>query len=530
MKRNSRIGLIVSLCLMLFMVTHVSAFGQLLPVQKKESRKISDTEKKGEKIQLTIDRVVKYLLEQNLDVKKAVLDYKIANSELLRYDSRYDTGLYGKTNYSSARKAPDDPSARFQGSETISNTYEVGASRSFSTGTRIKIAVNSLYQNVKGAEINLGSQGSINLGGEGYQSDVAVSLSQELLKNPFGINDRLNEEMIGNSAEIQKRLVTHYLASLLVEALVGYWNVSVAEQSLETARIGYTSTVSIRDLVERKRYLGLSETEEVLDWNSKVFQSKNTLDIAEKNLYEARLAVVRILNLKSGTAFDIGTIFQTTPPEVSFEQAMKDAFAKRVDIRNQRTVLDNSRLEYRIASNNAYPSMQLNLSAGNKDYSQESYSGTFDDINRQWSVGLEMTYPLGNTEAEVKIRDAVINNRRNEIGLKNLERTVRDEIDMAIRNCGVLFSVYQQTKKSQDFSKKYYYQVLRRFRLGKYDSVQLKLALDSYIGMRQSELKSLVDYNVALLRRDLSRYVIFENYNIDINTIMEREVKKSGNQ
>jgi len=529
MKRYSGIGIFICAGLITCTVVHSSAYGQLLPDPRKDTGGLSVTGKNSERLQLTIDRVVQYLLKQNLDVKKAVLDYKIANSELLRYRSRYDTDLYGKTYYSSSRKAPEDPSARFQGSETISNTYEVGASRNFSTGTRIKLAVNSLYQNVKGAEISLGSQGTINLGGEGYQSEVAVSLSQELLKNPFGINDRLNEEIIGNSSEIQKRLVKHYLASLLVEALVGYWNVSVAEQSLETARIGYKSTVTIRDLVERKRYLGLSEREELLDWNSKVFQSKNNLDIAEKNLYEARLAVIRILNLKSGTDFDIGTIFQTTPPEISFEQAMKDAFAKRVDIRNQRDLLDNSKLEYRIASNSVFPSMQLNLSAGNKDYSRESYDKTFDDLNRQWSVGVEMTYPLGNTDAEVKVRDAVIKNKRNEIELKNLEHTVRDEIDMAIRNCGVYFSVYQQTKKSKNFSKKYYYQVLRRFRLGKYDSVQLKLALDSYIAMRQSELKSLVDYNVALLRRDLSRYVIFENFNIDIDTIMEREIKKNGN-
>ena len=137
MKRNSKIGLLIYAGLITCVVVHSSAFGQLLPVPKKESGGISDTQKNSEKLQLTIDRVVQYLLKQNLDVKKAVLDYKIANSELLRYRSRYDTGLYGKTYYSSSRKAPEDPSARFQGSETISNTYEVGASRNFSTGTRI---------------------------------------------------------------------------------------------------------------------------------------------------------------------------------------------------------------------------------------------------------------------------------------------------------------------------------------------------------------------------------------------------------
>ncbi len=72
-----------------------------------------------------------------------------------------------------------------------------------------------------------------------------------------------------------------------------------------------------------------------------------------------------------------------------------------------------------------------------------------------------------------------------------------------------------------EFSKKYYTQVLKKFKQGRYDAIRLKLSLDNYVNLRQQELKALVDYNIVLLRRDLARNVIFEKYNIDINSILD---------
>jgi hypothetical protein len=100
---------------------------------------------------------------------------------------------------------------------------------------------------------------------------------------------------------LRKRIVKLNLANLLVGALIGYWNVSVAEESLATAKISLGSTTEIRNLVARKLSLGLSDSEELQDWNSKQMQSKNVYDYTEKALYDAKLAVVRTLNLESGT-------------------------------------------------------------------------------------------------------------------------------------------------------------------------------------------------------------------------------------
>jgi hypothetical protein len=64
--------------------------------------------------------------------------------------------------------------------------------------------------------------------------------------------------------------------------------------------------------------------------------------------------------------------------------------------------------------------------------------------------------------------------------------------------------------------------VLAKFKKGKYNSVQLKLAMDSFAQSKMFEIQSLIDYNISLLRRDFSRNAIFENYNIDVDGILKR--------
>jgi len=486
--------------------------------KRQEGKSLSERLKKDEKLQLDLEQVLNMVINNNLDVKKALLDYRASAIELKKYQSRFDYNLYFKPTYSMIENSPDNPSSVFQGTETKNLNVDAGLHRKFKTGTRIQLGFNGMYQNLTGAP----TMGGIDFGGKGYQTGFVVSVSQEILKNMFGISDRLNEKILENASDMRRRGVKIYLANLLVEALIGYWSVIVAEDNLETVKISLDSTINIRNLVRKKQTLGLSEKEDLFDWNSKVLQSRNLFELAKKNLYDAEMAVVRTLNLEKGTDFDLVKSFKTTLPEVTLEQAFKDAFIKRGDLINQRTLLKNSEFERRIAAHNMEPSLKLNLSAGSIDYSKIKYPDTFNDVNKQWSVGFELTYPLGNNEAEAKMNQAMLNYKKNYVELNKLEKEIKDEIDSLVKQCDVMFSVFQENKKSKNLSKNYYNQVLKKFKRGRYDAVKLKLALDNYIQMRQHELKSLVDYNITLLRRDLARNVIFENYGINIDSILSK--------
>lgn len=477
--------------------------------------------KGSKKLKLTVDRVVEYLLRNNLDVKEALLDYKGTTTPLKDFQSRYDWYLFGSGGHS-FEKNPNENTRMFQGSSTRITSYAAGIRKMFKSGTSITVSGTGVASNIKGTgSMMMGEQLVTFGGGKGYQHGLQAELEQELLKNFFGRNDRLTEKKLRNIEKMNRQGIKQRLAGLLVEALIGYWTVAVAEQNLKTARENLRSTIDIRNLVARKLRLGLAEREDIMDWGSRVLTGRNNVVRAEKMLFDAKLAVLRTLNLDSGLDIELGQTFKTTPPKVKLEEAMKDAFLKRIDWNNQRIALKNAAIDYRIARQEKMPSLKLKLGLGSQDYDAD-YFGSYNTINEKYSVSLEATYPLGNTKADVKLRTARLNLQKNHVAMESLQMVIRDEIKSVVKQCRVDYDIYKQTKKSREYAQSYYYQVLTKFRRGRYSALQLKMALDQYMAARQAELKSLVDYNITLIKRDLARNVIFENFTIEIDQILKR--------
>lgn len=508
MKKIRGIMLMIAVTALLFPVMPLMA--------QEEEKGMQERIQEDEVLQLNVQRVIEYLLRNNHDIKLALLEYKEASHVLREYNAQYDTIAFGSVGYDRSENA-NPSTARFQGDYTTTQSYAAGLSRHFSTGTDLSASVTSFKQN-----IHFNSPLIPGMGGEGYQTGIELELTQELVKNVFGYQERLTRQKLSNTEEMNKLWVRQKLAQLLMEAISGYWNVSIAEENLKTSRISYASNVDIRNLIARKLRLGLAEREDLLDWNSKVLKAQTNVDLAEKALFEAEVAVLQTLGLKQDLPIEIGTAFNTTPPDVTLEKALADAYLRRVDWQNQQVMLKNAELQYRIASNGELPSLQLKGAYGNEDYDTDGYANTLDDVNKQYSVSLEMTYPLGNKAADLDMRKARLELHKQKVLLDQLEITIRDEVRTAVKACDTTFRVYEQRKRSRQFAQNYYGQLYAKFNRGRYSAVELKLALDSYIAARYDELKSLVDYNVAILQRDIIRNMLFESLAIDIDTILKR--------
>jgi len=486
--------------------------------KKTEKPKIKSPQSKTKKsgiIKLNIKKTIEYLLRNSYDVKKVLLEYRGMSSGLLMFQSKFDTYLFGSLGYSKMNTYN-----YFSGSsqENDIKNFAGGFSKSFSTGTTLKTSILGMHQ---GSEKFYLPSSPIALGGGYYQTNINFELAQELLKNCFGINDRMTEQKLANITNMGKKGIRMKLAGLIVDALIGYWNIAIAKESIITSEKSLQSTVKIRNIISRNMRLGLSEKEDILDWNGKVLANKNGLELAKKFLFDARLNVLRKLNLDSNLEIEIGKSFQTDPPGVKYEQALKDAFIRRVDWNNQKIAIKNSELEYKIASNMLLPSLKLKAGAGNNVF-DKSHLETMKKLKSEYSVGMEVTYPLGNRGAEARMRDARLNLKKEEVNIKSLEKKIKDELVSLVNECEVNYRVYVQTKKSREYAQNYYRQVLKKFSRGRYNSLKLKFALDGYIMSRNSELKSLVGYNISLLRRDFARNVIFEKYDIDIDSILKR--------
>ncbi|MCP4134043.1 MAG: TolC family protein [bacterium] len=526
--RNKKLNKKYLIIIMIIIFTAIPVFSDEPDMAPEAKEGLAAEIKKDKKLKLTVEKVVQYLLRNNHDVKQALLDYKGASSGLLLFQSKYDINLQGSGSHSVTETSPNNPQSTFGGTSTTASNFTLGVNKTFVTGTTLTATVGGTYSNVEGAgTIDMSAFGgpTIAMGGSGYQTNIKLELSQELLKNGLiglELTDSLEEKREENRAEMAKRAVKMNLALLLTDALVGYWNIAIAEESLATSEENLRSTMNIRNLIRRKMKLGLSEQEDILDWNGKVLSGKNNIENAKQFLFDARLDVLRVLNLDNSFDIEIGKTFTQTAPDIKVEQALKDAFLKRVDWNNKKTALKNAEMECTIAGYNRLPSLKAKAGVGNSDYDTESYLKTFNDLNKEYSVGFAVSYPLGNTAANTRMDNALRGLQKEKIALQKLEKIIRDKIASVVQQCEVKYKIYKQTQKSKVFAQKYYYQVLQKFKRGRYSAVQLKLALDGYIMARQAELQSLVNYNIALIRRDLSRNVIFENLEIDIDGILKR--------
>jgi len=473
----------------------------------------NSTSDKRNILKLTAPSVIQYLLSSNYDVKKALLDYKKTASPLIRYRGKYDCNLYaGGSLTRIENNSGYNPNLAAESYSNISGS--AGISKQFSTGTSVKAGLTASMPSYK----SLSSTGEdLNL----YQTGLSVELSQEILKNSFGVNDRLEERKIYNQRLTSRENIRSKLAGLIVEALVSYWNIAIAEENLKTRKISLKSTADIKKLVQRKILLGLSEREEVDDWSGKVLDEKSRRDIAEKSLFDAKLGMKRVLSLDPDVVLLLGKTFREDKPAVSFQEALKDAFMKRSDLKNKRIELKNAGIDYEIAVNSGLPSLKIKATYGNNSYDPDSHVNSTTEYNPEYSVGFEFSYPLNGKFSRADLRDSRIGLQSLLMDIKQMEVDIRDDIVSKVKQCDVDFRVYEQTKRSSIYARNYYNQVYRKFKKGRYSAVELKIALDSYILSRQAVLKSLVDYNISLLRRDLARNVVFEKFNIDIDSILK---------
>lgn len=482
-------------------------------------------EKNPDKIHLNLQFMIKGVLDRGLDVKKAALDYNNSGTDLAKFLGQYDIFAFGSAATSYTQNSPDNPAiSSFPLTHVVItpyqlgvDDYQLGAQKKFSTGTTVRAGIDAQQLIVRPAP----GQSSMT----GYQTTASIGLSQELLKNAFGSDDRMTEKALGNVSEMKKRSGRQAIADSLMGSFIIYWNFIIADENLKTAQAAYKNTLDIRDLVKRKSALGLSEKSDLLDWESRALQMQNSVEGAQLGFLNAKTAVLRALDLDRKSELLIEQDLLFAAPDISYDIALKEAFKNRTDLANLRAANDISELNYEIAKGNLYPSVKAIAGLGYNDYN-EKFGKSYDTFNKQWNAGVVVSSPIGNTYANAEVESAKNERAKRKIELSQLEDGIRDEIRIRLSACETSYKIYRQTTQSSEYSKGYYDQILQRFMQGRADTTMLKLAFDNYIMLRTSALKSLVDYNVAMLQFDIARNTVFEKYSINADQILEKDLKK----
>jgi len=430
-------------------------------------------------------------------------------------------------------KSPDIPATMLQGTRAFSDTYFLSLSKQFRTGTQLEVTGydtridNNLGERPEDKGTLMESFSSPPL----HTSGVRVSLSQELLRNYFGFQGQLGEQIAKNESEQKRNQLEYELAQILVDAMNQYWQFALAEEQKNAAEAMLQNASRIRIITAQKANLGLAEYYEVSQWAALEQTAKIDVESTTISREEKRLALLRLLSLPSETKLSFGTnqgipllLSDAIPADLNPEHDIEPALQKRPDLRNLELQLSSAKSALKLAEGQALPSLSVQGTYDSRNFGRHAALGP--DANRgiypESSVRVQLEVPLWDKGVIADKRDAKITVEQLEIQKADAIRQARDEIQVAWQQVQTSHQSMARMKDALAHSERMYAGILVDYRNGRMQAESVKSALDAVIQARLGMAQTRVMFNVALARYDLLCYRLFERNGIDLEAALKR--------
>lgn len=468
-------------------------------------------------IRITIADAIKTAIEKNHDILSGKYDVAMTDSNYRKYQTKYSVFLNAEAGINRT-KYPDLLASSPDYPET-STTYDFSAAimKMFSTGTTLTAGVKN---NISDSDDALYGNSRT------YNPVLFASIEQELLQNSFGYNERREEQILKDSAEMQKRAIIYQLSLVVVNVIVEYWNVIVNKTQLDNAQLMLQETRKVRRIVSDNVRLGLAEQFELNLWNSLVASAEAELAQAEQRYNDSLRAFLRTVDMKGEISVEGRAILSNRLPEINTEEAIKIAYAKRADYLNAVKRLEIAEMQLDLYENNALPSIKGSLTISTMDVNSEAdtaYGNTTAMKYPTYEARVKMTYPLDNQEQEVNERNARWQMEQARQDIKKYERIVSDDVTSKIENINTTYKLYIKAKEAREQAEIYYSRMSANLRRGRFTASMVREALDALIMSREGELKALVYFNVSLLQFEVAKNQLFETYKIDVEKYIPKD-------
>lgn len=481
----------------------------------------------GKPLPLTLDQVVHLVLDNNRTVQLQQLEIIKSDTDLMKENSKYAPVLgFSYQGYEKQDKLT--PLSYFQGTKLNQDTYETTISKLFSSGTYFQVGASDSRYDTNAGEglIYQGTLFSSLAMPPLWTGALSVLLRQELLKNSFGYSQRRINDIARNNARIKREELTFQLSQLVVKAMVDYWNLSISEENVMTSELLYNNTTNIRDITLRKTGIGLAEPFEVNQWNALVAQAETNRQRAMLDRDSKRRELLRVMHLDPEMHLTgASKLIEEIPGDFNLEKDIAYAYKTRPDMKNITLQKENTRLAVELAENNLLPSMTLSGKYATRDQGLHSYTSYYNVPYGKYpeaSVEFKVQYPLWDDGARVDVRNAKIALRQLNIQEEQLRRQIRDDLTEAYEQIKAAYDVLQRTKYAVNQTETFYNRLLVRYRQGRFTAESVKNALDSLVQARLGLMQARINFNIALVRYDMVRNNIWDRFQINIDSVIDR--------
>jgi outer membrane protein TolC len=359
-----------------------------------------------------------------------------------------------------------------------------------------------------------------------YNSVLTFNLTQPLLKS-FGISaTKRNIHIAGNNQKISIFALKQSVIDLIYQTEEAYWNLVYSHQNLEVKQ---KSLQLAKDLLKQNEIqvrVGVSAPMDILTAQAEVAarESESLQARSQIQTYEENLR--RILNISQMQAAIVPQdkpLF--SPVSADFSQFLLEALEKRPDIEQVRLDLKSKNIDVRYYRNQMLPNLQLTASyytsglsgdqliwdgnplfpestiiGVNKGGISDSLRDALKNLYRNYSIGLQLSIPLKSTSARADLAQARLNLEQSLLLLKKTESTIYSEVKQIIMDLETNAKIVEANRISRELAEQKLVAEQKKLAVGLSTNYLVLQYQRDFSNAQIAELKSLIDYNLALSR------------------------------
>jgi outer membrane protein len=447
-----------------------------------------------ERIDLTIEECRRSAIENNLDLKVAMIDPAIARESVTEEDNKFNSLFTLDARYSDSQRSTGSRVSS-EGSKRLSLEPRIRVPSR--TGTTVDIVPLSFERTELESEFAQQPQ-FLTLG-------PSVSISQPLLR---GAGRRVNMAALRiagynvQSAELRTKLE---LIRQLADVDRAYWRLFAARAALDVRVQQFELAQSQLDKARRRLAEGLSPQVEVDRALSGVAQRLEGMLLSQNDVLARQRELKRIIN-KPELPMDADTlVVPHSPPdpvEYLFDRAdlQQQAVANRTELLELEVQLAADAARVLLERDGTLPDLRFIGSygfSGLDEHLGSAADSMFDQQSRAWSIGATVSTPLDNEEARARLRRALLTRLQRTATKDAREQTIRVEVLGAVDSMSTNWQRILAARQAALAAAVAFESEQRQFDLGRVTSTDVLDQASVVAEAQLAEVNALADYQIS---------------------------------
>jgi outer membrane protein TolC len=484
--------------------------------KERDVETVKKTDLPKESVELTLANIRALALENNLDLKIAEIDPKIAATQVSEEEAKFDDLIFAKAKYGS-KNMPSQNLDVVKFTPTTENGLlknEVDKLTAIPQLTQVlEMEAGIVIPLRTGAKVTLSSPFDEKKQFKGvpsaqYQNALRFSVSQPLLRdggidtNVAGIRIAKYEQQI---IDVKTRLQSIRVLASIERA---YWSIYMAWGELDVRRQQYENASDNLAMVKKRVANGLTAAVEINRAEIGVAERRESLITANTTL-KIRQRQLKLLLNDTNLSVDsqILIVPKTSPTLLHFDfdrnELVQKALTGRLELLELELKLaaDLTKIDY--LKNQTLPMFMLDYNYGSLGRDTQSldsaFTQTLDGNYSDWSVGMRMEIPLSNELRKSKLERAV-QERIQRLSTQQLrELTVKREIYDALDTTEQNWQRILAARQNVILAGLNYDAELKQFREGLRTMTEVLETLTRLGDAQLREVRAISDYQVSLV-------------------------------